>query len=117
MEYAIVKDGVVVNAIISDSEFAESIGAIEMPAGFGIGDIYDGEFFHLEPSPKERREREYESNPLIGWEGRVITVDQANIIYLRYLAEGSENTHDIQALIVAAKESIRQMYPDGEGGL
>jgi len=60
----------------------------------------------------QQREREYETNPLIEWEGENITVDQANIIFLRYFAEDNPKAGEIQTLIIAAKESIRQMYPD-----
>lgn len=63
-------------------------------------------------TPKEQRENEYETNPLIEWEGEAITVDQANTVYLQCSAEGSPEATEIQALIIVAKESIRQMYPD-----
>lgn len=42
MRYAIVKDGVCVNAIEADETFAESIGAIDLPDGYGPGDLFDG---------------------------------------------------------------------------
>lgn len=67
-----------------------------------------------EPTPAEQREREYQSNPIIVWQGQNITVDQANLVYLQYSAEGSQKAAEIQTLIIAAKESIRQLYPDEE---
>jgi len=81
-----------------------------------------GEIVSVEPlpipesdlAPAQQRENEYETNSLIEWEGENITVDQANIIFLRYFAESNPKAGEIQALITAAKESIRQMYPDGE---
>jgi len=69
----------------------------------------------LTPTPAQQREQEYETNPLIEWEGESITVDQANFVYLQYSAEGSPKATEIKTLIIAAKESIRQMCPDEEG--
>ena len=63
-------------------------------------------------TPAEQREHAYETNPLIEWEGENVTVDQANIIFLRYFAEGDPKAEEIQTLIISAKESIRQMYQD-----
>lgn len=65
-------------------------------------------------TPEGIRQNEYKTNPLIEWRGESITVDQANLVYLQYSAEGSEKANEVQALIVTAKESIRQMYPDVE---
>ncbi len=84
----------------------------------------DGEIVSVEPlpllepdlTPAQQREHEYETNPLVEWEGENITVDQANLVYLQYLAEGSQKAEEIQTLIATAKESIRQMYPDEEVG-
>lgn len=84
------------------AEFTESNGVITNVTPFPLP----------EPTPAERREREYETDPLIEWQGQDITVGEANVIYLRYLAEGSQKAEEIQALIATAKESIRQMYPD-----
>lgn len=82
----------------------------------------DGEIISVEPlpvpepelTPAEKRQQAYESMLIIEWEGENITVDQANIIFLRYFAERNPKTEEIQTLIIAAKESIRQMYPNEE---
>ena len=42
MRYAIIKDGICVNAIESEETFAKSIGAINLPDGYGPGDLFDG---------------------------------------------------------------------------
>jgi hypothetical protein len=70
-------------------------------------------------NPTELREAAYETmitkadgTDLIPWEGKEITVDQANKVYLEYSAEGSTKAVEIQALIVAAKTYIRELYPD-----
>ena len=51
---------------------------------------------------------------LIPWEGKLITVDQANKVYLEYSAKGSTKATEIQVLIIAAKTYIRELYPDAE---
>lgn len=40
MKYAIVENGVCVNVIMARADFAASIGAVELPDGYGIGDTY-----------------------------------------------------------------------------
>lgn len=40
--YAQITDGIVTNVIVADSAFAESVGAVLVPDGFGIGDFFDG---------------------------------------------------------------------------
>ncbi len=40
--YAIVKNGVVENVIVSEAPFAVRIGAVLLPEGFGMGDKFDG---------------------------------------------------------------------------
>lgn len=42
MDYAIVKEGVCVNVIVSEAAFAEQIGAVPLAEGYGIGDLFDG---------------------------------------------------------------------------
>lgn len=96
------------------SDFASK--CVEAPDDVVQGMVHqNGEFsFPAEEAlhPAEQREHEYETNPIIKWQGRNITVDQANTAYLQYSAEGSPEATEIQALIIVAKESIRQMYPD-----
>ena len=50
--------------------------------------------------------------PLIDWFGSIITIDDANKIYLAYLVEGDQKAEKIQRLIIDAKIYIRQLYPD-----
>ena len=40
MKYAIVENGVCINVIMARTDFAASIGAVELPDGYGIGDTY-----------------------------------------------------------------------------
>ena len=64
-------------------------------------------------SPKEQRERTYETEPLIEYEGDMITVDEANKMFLQYAAEGNNSKcSQLQQLIREAKTTIRNTYPD-----
>ena len=49
MTYGIVENGCCVNAIEAEAWYAESIGAIPLPAGYWIGDYYDGVWHHEKP--------------------------------------------------------------------
>lgn len=54
MRYAIIKNNICVNVIVAEPDFATEIGAVSIPDGFGIGDIYkDGEWSKApEPEPQ-----------------------------------------------------------------
>ena len=51
MRYAIVESGIAVNVIVSDEAFAQRIGAVLCPDGYGIGDLFDGEAWTKSPEP------------------------------------------------------------------
>ena len=55
MTYGIVENGCCVNAIEAEAWYAESIGAIPLPAGYWIGDYYKGGWCHDKPSTIEER--------------------------------------------------------------
>lgn len=63
-------------------------------------------------TPEQLREQAYETEPCIEWQGEMITVDQANDLWLKYSAEGSEIANELSELIVEAKTKIRVQYPD-----
>lgn len=50
--YAIIENGVVVNIVVSDADFAAQNGWISLPNGFGIDDLYDGSTFTKAPEPQ-----------------------------------------------------------------
>ena len=50
MSYGIIENGKCINAIEADETFALSLGAVEIPDGYWIGDYYDGEWHHEKPS-------------------------------------------------------------------
>lgn len=43
--FGIIENGIVVNLAAADAEFAAAQGWVEVPAGVGIGWLYDGEIF------------------------------------------------------------------------
>lgn len=70
-------------------------------------------------NPAQQREQAYESllykedeTPLIEWENRPITIDQAVKKHQEYFAEGSRKAKQLQRLVVGAKQHIREIYPD-----
>lgn len=68
----------------------------------------------VERTPAEKREEAYNTQPLIEWEGGLLTVTQAATKWQYYAAEGSENADELKTLIAAAKQTIREQYPDEE---
>ena len=68
-----------------------------------------------EPTSADRRERAYNTAPVIPWDGAMLTVTEAAQRWAYYAAEGrSDKTDALTALIAAAKEKIRAEWPDGE---
>lgn len=69
-----------------------------------------------EPTPAEKRRQAYETEPIINWpenSTEMLTVDQANQLWLDYSAEGNEEVAGkLQDFIAIAKASIREKYPD-----
>jgi hypothetical protein len=60
MRYAIIKNTICANIIKAEPEFAQKIGAVEIPDGYGIGDRYidgvweKGEVPKSDPTAEER---------------------------------------------------------------
>ena len=64
-------------------------------------------------TPAELREQAYETEKLIEWDGNMLTVDEANKMFLRYDAEGfTEKSAALTTLIAQSKAAIREKYPD-----
>ena len=66
------------------------------------------------PAPAKQREEAYNTQAIIEWDGTRLTVTQAAQLWQYYAAEGSTKADELQALIAAAKETIRKQYPDEE---
>lgn len=66
-----------------------------------------------EMTPAEQRERAYDTEPCVPWNGSMLTVTQAAKQWEYYAAEGrADKTDALTALIAAAKEKIRAEWPD-----
>lgn len=78
--------------------------------------IYNSETHALEPrysTSAEKRENAYETEAIIEWQEDNITVDDANRLWSAYTAEGKVAiAQELTALIAAAKQEIREKYPD-----
>jgi len=65
-------------------------------------------------TPEELRERAYETEKVISYEGAMLTVDEANRKWQEYQAEGNSKANELTTLIASAKTTIREQYPDEE---
>lgn len=62
----------------------------------------------------ELREQAYRTQKIITYGNEILTVDEANKLWLEYQAEGSSKALEISILITNAKTFIRASYPDEE---
>ena len=65
-------------------------------------------------TPEELRERAYETDKVISYEGKMLTVDEANLKWQEYQAEGNSKANELTTLIANAKATIREQHPDAE---
>ena len=63
-------------------------------------------------TPMELREKAYETEKCIEWDGNIMTVDEANDMFLKYNAEGNAKSDELTVLIAASKAEIRERFPD-----
>ena len=71
----------------------------------------------IPPTPAQLREEDYNTQAIINWNGEMLTVTDAAQKWQYYAAEGNTaKTDALTALIAEAKASIREQYPDEEGG-
>ena len=63
-------------------------------------------------TPEELRERAYETDKVISYEGKMLTVDEANRKWQEYQAEGNNKANELTTMIANAKATIRKQYPD-----
>lgn len=63
-------------------------------------------------TPEELREQEYAINKCVSYDGKVMTVDEANTLWIKYQAENNAKAAELTTLIAAAKATIREKYPD-----
>ena len=68
-----------------------------------------------QPTPAQLREEAYNTQGIISFGGEMLTVTQASQKWQYYAAEGNTaKTDELTALIAAAKETIREQWPDEE---
>ena len=93
----------------------------EVPEGY-VYDEETGTYYSESDIPKHmtaegKREKAYNTEAIIEWGGDLITVTKASQLWQYYAAEGNTTkTGELTALIAEAKASIREQYPDEEGG-
>lgn len=63
-------------------------------------------------TPEELRENEYITNKCVTYDGKTMTVDEANALWIKYQAENNAKAAELTTLIAAAKATIREKYPD-----
>ena len=66
MEYCIVEDGVIVNMIVAEADFAEEIGALPGYDGAAIGGAYTPPAPEPEPAPETAPTADEVLNALLG---------------------------------------------------
>lgn len=80
----------------------------------------DGRLFHADMTPlvpytaKEEREIAYETLPLISFDGKTMTVDEAATMFWHYYPDSSRESivEELKEKISEAKDHIRELYPD-----
>lgn len=109
MRYLIIKNGVISNIIVCESDsIASKFNAVPSYEGASIGDPYSPPG----PSPSELRELAYTTEKLVTFRDNSLTIDEANDLFLKYFAEGSSYADELKTLIAEAKASVRERYPD-----
>lgn len=116
MNYCIVNaDGIIENIIVcEDDAIASALGAMPYYDGATIGTVYAPPPQPApEITPAQQREEAYNMQAIIPWDGEMLTVTQAVQLWQYYAAEGNTaKTDELTALIAAAKQTIREQYPD-----
>lgn len=111
MKYKLLKQGVVVNTIVSDLPFVEKYC---YENGLTFEEVQEATPYIVPPTPAEKREEAYNTLAIVAWDDEMLTVTQAAQLWQYYAAEGSEKAAQLQAAIAEAKVGIRAMYPDEE---
>ena len=64
-------------------------------------------------TPAQQREQAYNTQPIVEWDGQLLTVTEAAQQWAYYSAEGATGkTLELTSLISEAKRTIREQYPD-----
>ena len=116
-----IKDGKA-NLVAQNNEYEQIITQetyptrIEHPNTHAVLSYNETDGIHWEYIPytaKELRELKYETEKNITFDGELLTVDDANDLWLKYQAEGDTvKTNQLTEIISAKKAEIRETYPD-----
>ena len=117
MKYCIVKDGVISNIIVCETDaIASEFEAFPSYESAAIGDVYSPPV--VKPTASQMRENAYNTEQVVEWDGAMITVTEASQKWQYYAAEGNTvKIDELTALIAEAKASIREQYPDEEANV
>lgn len=88
---------------------------VDHPNAHAVLSYSEAEGIHWEYipyTPEELRERAYETDKVISYEGKMLTVDEANRKWQEYQAEGNSKANELTTMIANAKATIREQYPD-----
>lgn len=107
MDWNIYENGVLINTIRASEDFVKEYCAAN-------GYTYQERVIEPYIEPKEQREKAYNTEKVIAWDGSTLTVTEAATLWQYYAAEGSDKATELQTLIAAAKAEIRERYPDEE---
>lgn len=108
MDYKIFENGEHINTIFADEAFVK-----EFCAAYGYT-------FEAVPEPEptlipsELREKAYNTERVIEWAGKTLTVTEAATQWQYYAAEGNEKAAELKVLIASAKAEIRAQYPNAD---
>lgn len=69
-------------------------------------------WIYIPYTPAEKREKAYRTEKIVEWDGRLLTIDEANDMWVKYDAEGNTKAAALTILIAEAKAEIRERYPD-----
>lgn len=117
--YSVVNDKATLVSRINDNESiitSEILPArVEKPGHKAIlkYDEAQGVYWDYVPyTPEELRENEYITNKCVTYDGKTMTVDEANTLWIKYQADNNVKAAELTTLIAAAKATIREKYPD-----
>ena len=113
MEYIIPAASAIVVAKLIEQETYPA--RVDHPNTHAVLSYSEAEGIHWEYipyTPEELRERAYETDKVISYEGKMLTVDEANRKWQEYQAEGNSKANELTTLIANAKATIREQYPD-----
>ena len=121
--YSVVNDKATLVSRINDNESiitSEILPARVEKPGYKAILKYDeaqGVYWDYVPyTPEELRENEYITNKCVTYEGKTMTVDEANTLWIKYQAENNAKAAELTTLIAAAKATpIKRLSPNAAG--